>query len=135
MRRFLTVALVFLFAIAALALVGCGESEKTESTETTTTQTEETGKESSDTMGTDDERAFTLEELSQYNGKNGQPAYIAVDGIVYDITGSDEWEDGEHTVCNIYSAAGQDLSEELKQSPPRMRDYVESKPVVGKLAQ
>jgi len=31
-------------------------------------------------------KTFTLTELAQYNGKNGQPAYTAVDGDVYDLT-------------------------------------------------
>ena len=25
---------------------------------------------------------FTIEELSKYNGRNGNPAYVAIDGIV-----------------------------------------------------
>ena len=32
-------------------------------------------------------KTFTLSELSKYNGKNGQPAYVSVDGKVYDLTG------------------------------------------------
>jgi predicted heme/steroid binding protein/YHS domain-containing protein len=31
-------------------------------------------------------RTFTAEELKKYNGKDGMPAYAAVDGIVYDLT-------------------------------------------------
>jgi Predicted heme/steroid binding protein len=31
-------------------------------------------------------KQFTLEELKQYNGENGQPAYVAIDGIVYDVS-------------------------------------------------
>ncbi len=32
------------------------------------------------------QKAFTIEELAQYDGKNGNPAYVAVDGIVYDVS-------------------------------------------------
>jgi cytochrome b involved in lipid metabolism len=32
------------------------------------------------------EKIFTTEELAKYDGKNNQPAYIAVDGIVYDVS-------------------------------------------------
>jgi len=28
------------------------------------------------------EKTFTIDELSTYNGKDGNPAYIAVEGIV-----------------------------------------------------
>lgn len=29
---------------------------------------------------------LTLEELAAYDGKDGNPAYIAVDGVIYDVT-------------------------------------------------
>ncbi len=32
------------------------------------------------------EKTFTLAELTEYDGKNGNPAYVAVDGIVYDVS-------------------------------------------------
>jgi len=32
------------------------------------------------------QKTFTLNELAKYNGQNGQPAYVAVDGDVYDLT-------------------------------------------------
>ncbi len=35
---------------------------------------------------TSTQKTFTLAELAKYNGKNGQPAYVAVDGNVYDLT-------------------------------------------------
>lgn len=47
----------------------------------------------SETNGT---REFTLEELQQYNGTNGMPAYIAVDGVVYDVSNEARWAGGRH---------------------------------------
>lgn len=47
---------------------------------------------------------FTKEELSVYNGKNGQPAYVAVDGSVYDV--SSVYRNGSHHG----SEAGTDVS-------------------------
>lgn len=46
--------------------------------------------------GTNGTREFTLEELQQYNGTNGNPAYVAVDGIVYDVSNEARWAGGRH---------------------------------------
>lgn len=56
---------------------------------------------------------LTLEQLSVFNGKDGQPAYVAVDGILYDVTNSSAWAGGAHAGLE----AGQDLSEAFKTSP------------------
>jgi predicted heme/steroid binding protein len=48
---------------------------------------------------------FTLAELAKYNGQNGAASYIAVDGIVYDV--SAYFRNGNH---HGYSA-GQDLTD------------------------
>ena len=66
---------------------------------------------------------FTLESLAQYNGKNGQPAYIAIDGVVYDV--SAEFKNGNH---HGYSA-GTDLSEAFHRQHPE--NYLQSLPVIG----
>lgn len=39
-------------------------------------------------------KSFSAEELSKYDGKNGNPAYVAVDGKVYDLTSV--FEEGKH---------------------------------------
>lgn len=57
---------------------------------------------------------MTLEELKQYNGQNGQKAYIAYKGNVYDVTSSPLWENGIHQKMH---QAGQDLTEMLKNAP------------------
>lgn len=50
---------------------------------------------------------FTLEELAQYNGRQGQPAYVAVNGIVYDVTEFSTWGQGFH----YDMVAGTDVTE------------------------
>ncbi len=54
---------------------------------------------------------LTLEELKEFNGKDGKAAYIAVDGVIYDVTNSSRWKNGEH---NDFFA-GNDLSEGIKK--------------------
>lgn len=39
-----------------------------------------------ETTITKSEKIFTLEELGKYDGKNGNKAYVAIDGLVYDMT-------------------------------------------------
>ena len=59
-------------------------------------------------------RRFTKEELSQYNGKNGTPIYFAYQGKVYDVTNSFLWQNGKHQVLHI---AGVDLTGSLDHAP------------------
>ncbi|KRN98840.1 cytochrome b5 domain-containing protein [Companilactobacillus kimchiensis] len=59
------------------------------------------------------DKQITLEELKEYNGENGKPAYVAIDGIVYDVTDVEPWADGKHHG----NVAGKDLSEAIKKSP------------------
>jgi len=57
-------------------------------------------------------KEYTLEELAQYNGKNGK-TYVAYQGNVYDVSNSYLWKGGVHKGHN----AGKDLTEELNKSP------------------
>jgi predicted heme/steroid binding protein len=41
-------------------------------------------------------KKFTIEQLKQYDGKNGKPAYIAFKGKVYDVSDNYTWGDGGH---------------------------------------
>jgi predicted heme/steroid binding protein len=43
-----------------------------------------------------EEKVFTLEELSKYDGKNGNPPYIAIKGVVYDISNVALLRNGGH---------------------------------------
>lgn len=58
-------------------------------------------------------QTFTLEELAKYNGENGNKAYVAYKGLIYDITGHPKWNGGKHH-GNI---AGTDLTDVIKRSP------------------
>ncbi len=72
---------------------------------------------------------FTLDELRQFDGKNGRPAYVGYKGKVYDVTDSDQWIDGDH----MGHAAGQDLTEEMDIAP-HADDVMEKMKAVGVLA-
>lgn len=72
---------------------------------------------------------LTAEELAKYNGKDGQPAYIAVDGIVYDVSNHPAWKDGGHNGFE----AGKDLTEEIKTKSPHGVSKLTEAVEVGKL--
>ena len=76
----------------------------------------------------DELRAFTLEELAQFNGQNGQKAYIAVDGKVYDVTSIGAWTGGTHNGI----VAGTDASSFIGQAP-HGRSVLEDLMIVGQL--
>ncbi len=56
---------------------------------------------------------FTVQELAQYNGKNGMNAYIAYDGYVYDVTDHPKWKEGSHGG----QMAGTDITSAIKRAP------------------
>ncbi|MGD0803719.1 MAG: cytochrome b5 domain-containing protein [Candidatus Bathyarchaeia archaeon] len=57
---------------------------------------------------------LTLDELKKSNGKNGNPSYLAYKGVIYDVSDSTWFTDGEH--FDIHSC-GQDLTEEISEAP------------------
>ncbi len=83
-----------------------------------------------DDVDPDDLRAFTLEELSAYDGLDGADAYIAVDGYVYDVTNSRQWTDGEH---QGRVQAGQDLTDVLDEESTHGREMLDRVPKIGYL--
>lgn len=74
-------------------------------------------------------KEFTLEELAQYDGKDGRPAYVAYKGGVYDVTESAMWGGGDHEAQHV---AGHDLTAEHEDAPHDV--YVTDFPQVGTLA-
>ena len=71
---------------------------------------------------------LTEDELLQFNGKEGHPAYIAYNGHIFDVSNSKLWKDGSHMKRH---AAGFDLTRVLKAAP-HGEDRVLGMPVVGK---
>jgi predicted heme/steroid binding protein/uncharacterized membrane protein len=71
----------------------------------------------------------TLDGLCRFDGKDGRPAYIAHQGVIYDVTNSRLWKNGSHMTKH---PAGSDLTDILK-SAPHGEDKVLAMPRVGKL--
>ncbi len=73
-------------------------------------------------------QTFTKAELKQYDGQDGRPDYVAVDGVVYDLSHVGPWQGGHHHG----NVAGQDLSAVITHAP-HMKTVLPKLPVVGKL--
>lgn len=75
-------------------------------------------------------KTFTLDELAQYDGKNGNDAYVAVDGIVYDVTNAAKWQNGSHYGVQ----AGTDCTTAISRSP-HGTSVLDGLPIVGTLTE
>lgn len=73
-------------------------------------------------------RDFTVEELAGFDGRDGKAAYVAYEGVVYDVSESGMWSDGDHEGMH---SAGQDLTEAHEDAPHDV--YVKDFPEVGRL--
>jgi len=74
-------------------------------------------------------KVFTLAELKTFDGQNGNPAYVAVSGTVYDVTNVKGWSNGQHQS----HLAGQDLTSVI-DSAPHGTSILSGLTVVGTLA-
>ena len=62
--------------------------------------------------------------------KNGNPAYVAVDGVIYDVTDVRQWQNGDHNGFE----AGKDLTDEIKNVSPHGVSKLDLVPAVGVLS-
>lgn len=62
--------------------------------------------EGTDTPPSGAAQLFTAAQLSRYNGRDGNPAYVAVNGIVYDVSNVAAWGGATH----FGLAAGTDVT-------------------------
>ena len=107
--------LVSLLCVVFL-VVGCGSPTSTipeEATEDTTDAT------------------FSMEEIAFFDGKDGRPAYIVVDGVVYDVSNVRQWNMGSH----FGFEAGTDATEALQKSAPHGANQLDQAEIVGTIAE
>lgn len=105
---------LLLSALAVFLLAACATDTPEEDTQTddATDTVEEIVEDAEEAEQLD--KLFTLDELSEYDGRDGNLAYVAVDGIVYDVTGVDAWAGGMHKEG---LTAGNDHTEAILGSP------------------
>jgi membrane-associated progesterone receptor component len=75
------------------------------------------------------QRTFTIGELAGFTGKNGRPAYVAVNGIVYDVTNNRAWAAATH----FGLIAGKDYTQEFASCHAGQQSILAALPVVGRL--
>jgi predicted heme/steroid binding protein len=115
MKKFIALIIITL----SLLLNGCEVPTTTttsnnQPTSTTTTLITTTTTTITTSEITTTQRVFTLEELAAYTGYDGTTAYIAVNGVVYDVTHDAEWSNGSHKGMHY---AGTDASAAFAGSP------------------
>lgn len=129
MKKILTIALL-------LFLVGCTAQEDTDMEMQTPETTPETETETPETeQPVENEEPMemmylTLTELAMYDGTQMEMMYVAVDGIIYDLTGIEAWASGTHNGVK----AGTDGSDMIGLSPHK-EAVLEDLPVVGMLVE
>lgn len=110
-REILATSLILLILIATAA--GCANSSSP-APGSNGSETSQAVATSATTAAPSETQTFTREELAAYDGQDGRQAYIAIDGIVYDVTLVAEWGNKMHAGR---FTAGKDYSEEIKNAP------------------
>jgi len=72
-----------------------------------------------------------LDNLSQYDGQEGRPAYIRYKDSIYDVTKSEKWKEGMHFRRH---PAGRDLTQSI-EGAPHGEEVFSGIPVVAKIAE
>jgi predicted heme/steroid binding protein len=71
---------------------------------------------------------FTSRQLALRNGQDKPEIWVALNGVIYDVTLSRLWKNGKH----YEHWAGQDLTNELKEAPHTEKVFDKFK-IIGKL--
>lgn len=119
------------FMTAILMLAGCGGTTEDAVEEEPVSQ-ETVAEEPEEATEDEDLPIFTMDEIAEFDGQDGNPAYIVVDGLVYDVTKSGMWSGGVH---QGQFRAGQDLTEEIMEDSPHGTGVLDRMEIVGQIAE
>lgn len=126
--------MITLLLSAGLLFGACGTTQATTTDNTATSAPASSAVSSSEAASSSSPQSnaqtFTLDELAQYDGKNGNDAYIAVEGIVYDVTNAAKWQNGNHYGVQ----AGTDCTTAISRSP-HGSSVLDGLPIVGTLTE
>ncbi len=74
---------------------------------------------------------LTKEELASFNGEGNKPSYIALDGMIYDVTNIELFKKNPHNELKL----GSDLTEEFNECHKDNTNLLSKLPIVGMLAE
>lgn len=77
--------------------------------------------------------SVSFQQLVEADGKNGRHCWVAVDRVVYDLSKSLNWENGQHTTSEGAAYCGADMSQVIDKAP-HGRKMLDQLPVIGQLA-
>jgi len=81
-------------------------------------------------MGNNAQQIFTIDELKEFDGKDGRPAYVCYKGLIYDVSSSKRWLNGTHMDRHF---SGFDLTE-IMENAPHNEERLLKFPIVGELS-
>lgn len=125
---------IVLLIILSLLLFGCATTPEPSQPNTPETPITDTTIDEATGLPLDAETGLllmTIEELAQFDGKDGAKAFVAIDGDVYEVTGDRKWLDGNHEEG---MTAGRDLSEFISGAPHGY-DILKQFTIVGKIVE
>ncbi len=126
MKKFI---LITVLAVTMLLTACSGNNSQSidSNAETNTTQSTQSSQPTQSSENSENgEKVFTQAELKKYDGENGNAAYVAFDGKVYDVTNAEGWKGGQHQGY----IAGVDITEYIKASDHGTK-VLERLPLVG----
>jgi predicted heme/steroid binding protein len=123
-KKWLAILLMLGLTLALLLTGGCSDSGPAAPAEESEGVEEETADDDAEAA------TFTMEEIAQYDGKDGRPAYIVVDGVVYDVSNVRQWSSGAH----FGFEPGADVTEALTAGP-HGASQLDNAEVVGVIAE
>jgi predicted heme/steroid binding protein len=122
------ISLIMASLMSVAILVGCTTDNDTPSDTPAETPAETPGE--TPTEG-EEGLELTIEELAEYDGQDGNKAYIAIDGNIYDVTDLAPWSGGMH---NNFPA-GQDYTEKIEEVSPHGLTPIEDLEPIGTIVE